>query len=68
MRSASASLAARSSVWGKNRIVSGSALRAANGGRSDSSQRRMTSRSVRMVSNLAGSVIGSSWKRRTSPV
>ena len=28
----------------------------------------MTSRSVRMVSNLAGSVIGSSWQRRTSPV
>jgi hypothetical protein len=58
MRAVSASLATRSSVWGKNRIVSGSALRTANGARSDSSQRRMNSRPVRIASNLAGSVIG----------
>jgi hypothetical protein len=43
--------------FGENRIVSGSALRAANGSRSESSQRRISSLSVRMVSNLAGSVI-----------
>jgi len=44
----------RSSVSGKNSIVSGSALRAANGSRSEASQRRISSLSVPMVSNLAG--------------
>src|ERR1022692_547994 len=57
MRPANASLAARPSVAGKNRIVSGSPLRAANGSRSDSVQRRISSLAVRMVSNLGGSVI-----------
>src|ERR1039457_5499914 len=57
MRPANASLAARSSVAGKNRIVAGSPLSAANGSRSDSVQRRISSLAVRIVSNLAGSVI-----------
>ena len=69
MRSASASLAARSRVCGKNRIVCGSALSAANGARSDSSQRHMSSRSVRMASNLAGLgyrvLLGSAGRRRS---
>lgn len=45
------SLAARSRVAGKYRITSGSAFSAANGARSASRQRRMSSRPVRMVSN-----------------
>src|SRR5690348_8822823 len=50
MRSITALLAARSSVLGKYFRVSASPLSAANGSRSDSRQRRMSSRSVRMVS------------------
>src|ERR1022692_1847753 len=65
MRPANASLAARPSVAGKNRMVSGSPLSAANGSRSDSVQRRISSLAVRMVSNLVGSVI-SVLRRRES--
>ena len=46
-----ATLAARSSVFGKNLMVSGSVFRSANGARSDSCQRRMMSRSVSSRSN-----------------
>jgi hypothetical protein len=51
--SISASLAARSSVLGKNRKVSGSPFSSANGARSDSRHRRSTSRSVSSRSKRA---------------
>jgi hypothetical protein len=52
IRSMIASLATGSRVPGKNRMVCGSALSAANGPRSASCQRRITSRSVRKRSSL----------------
>ena len=48
---------ARVSVEGKNRRVSGSPLSSANGSRSESRQRRSSSRSVMTVSNRLGAVI-----------
>src|SRR5277367_4010817 len=57
MRLTKASLAARSSVSGKNCIVSGSPLSAANGSRSASRQRRISRRSVCRASNRALAVM-----------
>ena len=51
MRSISASLAARLIGAGKKRMVCGSPSRPANGSRSESRQRRISSRAVRRVSN-----------------
>jgi hypothetical protein len=56
-RSIMVSLAARSRVAGKNRMVCGSALSAAKGSRSPSCHRRITSRPVRKLSNLRAGII-----------
>ena len=54
MRCTNASLAARSMVEGKNCMVSASPLSSANGARSLSRHRRMSSRSVLISSNRSG--------------